>query len=88
MVSFKYLLLASAAVSGAVAGVVADVNRLDPRAGTPSSTGTSGGFYYSFYTDNGGNVTYTNKAGGEYNVVWSNSGNFVAGKGWNPGSAR
>jgi endo-1,4-beta-xylanase len=61
---------------------------LDPRAGTPSSTGTHNGFYYSFWTDGGSDVTYTNGAGGNYQVSWKTGGNFVGGKGWMPGSAR
>lgn len=55
---------------------------------TPSSTGYHNGYYYSFWTDGGGDVTYTNGAGGSYTVQWSNVGNFVGGKGWNPGSTR
>ncbi|CAG7853245.1 Endo-1,4-beta-xylanase A Short=Xylanase A; AltName: Full=1,4-beta-D-xylan xylanohydrolase A; AltName: Full=22 kDa xylanase; AltName: Full=Xylanase X22; Flags: Precursor [Serendipita indica DSM 11827] len=36
-----------------------------------------------------GAVTYTNGAAGSYGVVWSgNAGNWVGGKGWNPGSTR
>ena len=61
---------------------------LETRSGTPSETGTNNGYYYTFYTDGGGNAVYTNEAAGEYKVVWTNSGDFVAGKGWNPGSAR
>lgn len=68
--------------------VVAYPTELSERAGTPSQTGTNGGYFYSFYTDGGGNVVYTNEAGGEYSVTWTNSGDFVAGKGWNPGAAR
>ncbi|KAJ7042961.1 glycosyl hydrolases family 11-domain-containing protein [Mycena alexandri] len=57
-------------------------------AGTPSSTGTSNGYFYSFWTDGGAQVTYTNGPAGEYSISWSGSGNFVGGKGWMPGAAR
>ncbi|KAK7963749.1 hypothetical protein PG988_010723 [Apiospora saccharicola] len=55
---------------------------------TPSGTGTHNGYYYSFWTDGAGDVTYTNEAGGQYSAKWSGNGNWVGGKGWNPGSAR
>ncbi|KAG8892940.1 hypothetical protein FRC01_013869, partial [Tulasnella sp. 417] len=56
---------------------------------TTSQTGTHNGYYYSFWTDGASQVTYTNGAGGSYSVTWSgNAGNWVGGKGWNPGSAR
>nr|CDS82512.1 glycoside hydrolase family 11 enzyme [uncultured eukaryote] len=53
---------------------------------TSGGTGTNNGYYYSFYTDNSGPVTYTNDAGGAYSVTWNSPGDFIAGKGWNPGS--
>ena len=85
MVSFTSLLLASSAIVGVFANPIELVRR---GGGTPSSTGTSGGYFYSFYTNGGAEVTYTNGAGGEYSVTWSGDGDFTAGKGWNPGSAQ
>ena len=84
------LLLACTALGSALALPPGHVNvtQLLARSGTPSSTGTNNGFYYSFWTDGGGSVTYTNGAAGSYSVSWSNADNFVAGKGWNPGSAQ
>jgi len=87
MVSFSSLLFAVTSIAVVSATPVVDKS-LAPRSGTPSSTGTDGGYYYSFWTDGGADVTYTNKGGGEYSVTWSGNGNFVAGKGWNPGAAR
>ena len=101
MVAIKSLLVALVSVVGVLASPIAspadvDVearapeggNDLIARAGTPSSTGTHNGYYYSFWTDGAGNVNYSNGAGGSYSVTWSGNGNWVGGKGWNPGSAR
>ena len=85
------VLLACSAAAGVLAYPPGHVNvtqMLEGRAGTPSSTGSNNGFYYSFWTDGGADVTYTNGAAGEYSVTWSGNGNFVGGKGWNPGSAQ
>jgi endo-1,4-beta-xylanase len=32
-------------------------------------------------------VTYKNGPAGQYSVTWNSTGNFVGGKGWNPGAA-
>ncbi|OBT68094.1 hypothetical protein VE03_01535 [Pseudogymnoascus sp. 23342-1-I1] len=92
MVSFSSLILASSAVAGVLSSVIPDKRSglpMSARAGTPSSTGTNNGFYYSFWTDGAADVTYTNLDAGRYTVEWSgNTGNLVGGKGWNPGSAR
>ncbi|KAM3075810.1 Endo-1,4-beta-xylanase 2 [Clarireedia jacksonii] len=88
MRSFKAILVGLAAVAGVTALPKPEAGELiDPRSGTPSSTGTNNGFYYSFWTDGGAAVTYTNGNAGSYSVQWSGNGNFVGGKGWNPGSA-
>ncbi|KAK0258944.1 hypothetical protein LTR91_015198 [Friedmanniomyces endolithicus] len=101
MVSFlSSLFVAAATVTSVFALPTADVlevrdelanvteRGLLERSGTASSTGTNNGYYYSFYTDNNAYVVYTNGPGSEYSVQWSGNGDFVAGKGWNPGSAR
>ncbi|PYH93158.1 xylanase precursor [Aspergillus ellipticus CBS 707.79] len=96
MVQLSYKLLASFA---AVKALAVPADSLDERStdlshkllgrSTPSSTGTSNGYYYSFWTDGGsGDVTYTNGDAGSYTVDWTDASNFVGGKGWNPGSAR
>lgn len=46
------------------------------------------GFYYSFWNDkNSGSAFMTLEAGGQYKTIWSNIGNFTAGKGWVTGKA-
>ncbi|CCD45379.1 glycoside hydrolase family 11 protein [Botrytis cinerea T4] len=88
MVSYKAFLITLAAVTRVLTYPANSSFELVDRSGTPSSTGTSGGYYYSFWTDGGADVTYTNGAGGEYKLQWSGNGNLVGGKGWNPGSAK
>lgn len=85
MVSFPSLFVAASAIIGVFAHPRAELSKRL----TTSSTGTSGGYYYSFWTDGSAGVTYTNGALGKYSVVWTgNTGNFVGGKGWATGSAR
>lgn len=42
--------------------------------------------YWQNWTDGGGTVNAVNGPGGNYSVNWSNTGNFVVGKGWTTGS--
>lgn len=87
MIVFSTILLVLYAATGVVSAPGAG-ELLFQRSGTPSSTGTNNGYYYSFWTDGGAQVTYTNGAAGQYSVTWSGNGNFVGGKGWNPGGPR
>ncbi|KAK4151141.1 Xyn11B [Chaetomidium leptoderma] len=90
MVNFSSLFLAASAAVAAVAAPGEmpgmDINKRQTL--TQSATGTHNGYYFSFWTDGGPNVRYTNEAGGQYSATWSGNGNWVGGKGWNPGTSR
>ncbi|KAL7621330.1 hypothetical protein AAE478_008651 [Parahypoxylon ruwenzoriense] len=91
MVSFTSLLVACASIAGVLASPLntTDFELLDKRQSTPSATGRHNGYYFSWWTDGGSQVTYTNEAGGRYSVNWGGGGgNFVGGKGWNPGGPK
>ncbi|EME39847.1 glycoside hydrolase family 11 protein [Dothistroma septosporum NZE10] len=97
MLSMQPLFLIVTSILGALAApvvepfeLVDDVNTTSLEARTTAQgTGTNNGYYYSFWSDNSqGSVTYNNGDAGSYTTQWSDVGDFVAGKGWNPGSAR
>ncbi|KAJ5220230.1 hypothetical protein N7468_009434 [Penicillium chermesinum] len=81
----KNILLASALILG-VSALPGDHHKRQTI--TSSQTGTNNGYYYSFWTNGGGSVEYTNGNGGEYSVRWENCGDFTSGKGWATGSDR
>ncbi|KAK4183003.1 family 11 putative glycoside hydrolase [Podospora australis] len=83
MVSFTALFTALAAA----ATVVASPLELAMR-GIQPGQGNHDGFFYSYWTDGKGSVDYNNGPRGSYKVSWRNVGNWVGGKGWNPGPSR
>lgn len=89
MRSYASLLTALIAVAGVSASPAKSLQDIARRQGsTPSSTGTSGGYFYSWWTDGASPVTYTNGEGGQYSVQWDAGGNLVGGKGWQTGGAK
>lgn len=98
MVSFKAIFLALAATTSVLAlpfdGVdhapfnETELIELEKRQSTGNSVGTHNGYFYSWWTDGGGSAQYQNLEGSRYKVTWRNTGNFVGGKGWNPGNGR
>ncbi|KAL2263912.1 hypothetical protein VTK26DRAFT_4472 [Humicola hyalothermophila] len=89
MVNLSSLFLAASAATVAVAApseMSRNTSLMKRQTLTNSATGTHDGYYYSFWTDGGPNVQFTLQSGGQYSVQWSGNGNWVGGKGWNPGS--
>lgn len=56
--------------------------------GDPEGNGFHSGYFYSYWSDGRGTVDYRNQVNGTYKVTWTNVGNWVGGKGWNPGGPK
>lgn len=65
MVSFSSLLVAGSALFSATYAMPQPESQLMVR-NTPNAEGTNNGYFYSFWSDGAGDVTYTNLAGGEF----------------------
>ncbi|RYO73924.1 hypothetical protein DL766_005883 [Monosporascus sp. MC13-8B] len=50
--------------------------------------GVFGQYFWSYWSEGGGNFVCNNGPGGSYTARWSGNGGFVCGKGWNPGTGR
>lgn len=94
MVSLRNLVVAVAGTTAALAAPTTDLaNRAHSELAkrltvTESTTGTSGGYYYSCYIESDTGATMT-IGDGTYSLSWSSSSeDVVAGIGWSTGSAR
>jgi endo-1,4-beta-xylanase len=71
----------------AVVGVLATPSMLAPRqALVGNQEGTHDGYYYNYWTDGTADVEFHLGPAGAYNATWSGEGDWIGGKGWQPGS--
>ncbi|MFW6436984.1 MAG: glycoside hydrolase family 11 protein [Halococcoides sp.] len=77
------------AVTGAAAtGIGLGALATPAAAITENQTGTDDGYFFSFWTNDEGSVTMDLEDDGSYSTEWSDTGNFVCGKGWETGGRK
>ena len=78
--------------AGALAAALGLATAMVPSAASASvcsnQTGSSNGYFYSFYTAGSGSACMTLGSGGNYSTSWSGVSDFVGGVGWSTGSAQ
>src|SRR5690606_6648032 len=85
--SFKRVTLTGKGVIAALIFAALGATTANAQQHCSSQTGNHGGFYFTHWTDGGGSACMTLGSGGNYSYSWSNTGNFVGGKGWSTGSS-
>ncbi|KAJ7142439.1 endo-beta1,4-xylanase A [Mycena epipterygia] len=65
---------------------VTESGALSARGVQGTGQGTFDGFFWQNFVAGSFDVIFTNIAGGQYEVQWQGSGDFVVGQGFNPGS--
>ncbi|KAF8201913.1 putative endo-1, 4-beta-xylanase A precursor [Mycena galopus ATCC 62051] len=65
---------------------IAEPGALSARGVQGPGSGTFDGFFWQNFVAGSFDVIFTNIAGGQYEVQWDGSGDFVVGQGFNPGT--
>lgn len=86
MISTTSFFVALTAVVGSLAAPSAETPATLTKRQVDPGEGYHDDYFYSHWTDGGGSIQYYNQEGGGYTVDWQDTGNFVSGKGWNPGT--